>query len=151
MINLVCSEINVIVLPPKKWSFLHPKLYVEYKYSDHIHKIFISFEHAVWSDRSRFQIIRKFTFAVVKMFVNQIWENIGIEFDNFGGRVTRLTTFFFLNPGNFRYLLLSSLSEWKIWIKIPIFKLRYWCVSRTIQCERMCVFLGKIITVVRYC
>ena len=43
-----------------------------------------------------FQIIRKFAFvnAVVKMFVNQILENIGIQFDNFGGSVTRLATFF---------------------------------------------------------
>ena len=43
-----------------------------------------------------FQITREFTFinAVVKMFVNQISENIGIQFDNFGGNVTRLVTFF---------------------------------------------------------
>ena len=43
-----------------------------------------------------FQVIRKFAFimAVVQMFVNQIWENIGIQFNNFGGSVARLTTFF---------------------------------------------------------
>ena len=43
-----------------------------------------------------FQIIRNFAFlnAVVKMFVNQICENIEIRFDNFGGSVTRLTTSF---------------------------------------------------------
>ena len=42
-----------------------------------------------------FQIIKKFAFinAAVNMFVNQIWENIGIQFENFGGSVTRLTTF----------------------------------------------------------
>ena len=45
---------------------------------------------------SVFQIIRKFAFinAVVKIIVNQICENTGIQFDNFGGSVTRLTTFF---------------------------------------------------------
>ena len=33
------------------------------------------------------------------MFVNQILEIIGIQFDSFGGSVTRLTTFFVcLNP-----------------------------------------------------
>ena len=43
-----------------------------------------------------FQIIRTFAFinAVAKMFVNQIWENIGIQFDDFGRRGTRMKTFF---------------------------------------------------------
>ena len=27
-----CSEINVIVLPPKKWKILYLKFYAEYKY-----------------------------------------------------------------------------------------------------------------------
>ena len=39
MINFECSEINVIVLQPKKWSILNPKVYAEYKFSNHIHKI----------------------------------------------------------------------------------------------------------------
>ena len=56
MINFGCSEINVILLPFEKWSVLHPKLYAECKYSDHIHKTFISFEHTVSSDRSRFTL-----------------------------------------------------------------------------------------------
>ena len=43
-----------------------------------------------------FQIIRKFAFisALVKVFANQICENIEIQFDNFGESVARLTTFF---------------------------------------------------------
>ena len=43
-----------------------------------------------------FQIITKFTFinAVVKMFANQLWKNIAIQFDKFGGSVTCLTIFF---------------------------------------------------------
>ena len=57
MINFECSEINVLVLPPKKWSVLHPKLYAEYKDSDHIHKIFSNFECTVSSDRSLFTLL----------------------------------------------------------------------------------------------
>ena len=56
-INFKGREINVIVLPPRKWSILHPKLYTEYKYLTHIHKIFISFEHIVSSDRSWFTLL----------------------------------------------------------------------------------------------
>ena len=47
MENFECSEINVIALPPKKWTTLHPKFYAEYKYSDYTQKIFISFEHRI--------------------------------------------------------------------------------------------------------
>ena len=57
MKNFECSEINVLVLPPKKWSVLHPKLYAEYKDADHIHKIFINFECTVSSDRSLFTLL----------------------------------------------------------------------------------------------
>ena len=57
MMNFECSEINFIVLPPKKWRILRPKLYGECKYSDHIHKIFIRSEDTLLSDRSRFTLL----------------------------------------------------------------------------------------------
>ena len=37
------NVVNVTGLPPKKWTVLHTKFYIEYKYSDHTQKIFISF------------------------------------------------------------------------------------------------------------
>ena len=60
-INLKGSKINIIVLPPSKWSILHSKLYAEYKYSDHTHKIFISFKHIVSSDISWFTLLNNWT------------------------------------------------------------------------------------------
>ena len=110
-----------------------------------------------WNNISMFRIIRKFVFinAVVKMFVNQIWENIGIQLDSFGGSVTRLTTFFSLSiPENVRHLLWSSLTEWKHWIKFPFFNIeniRVFFESFNDGWERrMCVFFWKIITIIRY-
>ena len=49
---------NVIVISSKKWTISHPKFYTEYKYPD-THKICISFEHTVSSDRSRFAMLNQ--------------------------------------------------------------------------------------------
>ena len=59
------------------------------------------------------QITRKVTFLnpVVKIFVNQIWGNIGIKFDHFGGSVTRLKTFFV-----FKSRITFDISSWIVFL-----------------------------------
>ena len=55
MINFEGSEINVIILPPKKWT----NYIGNFMQNDHNHKIFISFERTVSSDRSRFTLLKQ--------------------------------------------------------------------------------------------
>ena len=103
-----------------------------------------------------FQIIRKFAFinAAVKMFVNQIWENIGIQFDNFGGSVTRLTTFLV-----FKFRITFDTSSWVVFLNenaessFLFFYIENTGVFSNVSMvgQRECVsFLEKIITIVRY-
>ena len=56
MKNFEGSEKIVIGLSSKKWAILHSQFYVEYEYSHHNQNIFISFEHTVSSERSRFTL-----------------------------------------------------------------------------------------------
>ena len=88
---------------------------------------------------------------IVKMFVSQIWENIRIKFDNFGGNVTRLATLFV-----FKSRVTFDTSSWVVFLnKITDSRFLFLYVKNTRvffkysnnSWENVCVSLGKTMSV----